>query len=131
MGKLTVAEVRAIAKPGKYHDRDGLVLRVRGKGTKGWFFFYIADRKRREMSLGSFPDVGLADARRAAGEARTKKLEGGDPVADRKAEAEATAAPRPAHFAAHPVPHTIGDLRAPRWSRRSKKCGASTTRDAR
>ncbi|ORE90487.1 integrase family protein, partial [Stappia sp. 22II-S9-Z10] len=86
-------EVRAITKPGKYHDGDGLVLRVRGKGTKGWFFFYMADGKRREMSLGSFPDVGLADARRAAGEARTKKLEGGDPVADRKAEAEAAAAP--------------------------------------
>ena len=65
MGKLTVAEVRAITKPGKYHDGDGPVLRVRGKGTKGWFFFYMADGKRREMSLRSFPDVGLADGRRA------------------------------------------------------------------
>jgi len=40
--------------------------------------------KKREMGLGSYPQVSLADARRAAGKAKALVLNGIDPIASRR-----------------------------------------------
>ena len=95
MGLLTAARVKA-AGPGKYHDGQGLHLRVTNGGSKSWFlrltnggskswFLRLTvDGRRRDMGLGSWPEVSLVDARRRALEHRTAVVDGRDPVADNR-----------------------------------------------
>jgi len=45
-----------------------LVLRVRPSGTKTWEYRYFVDGKRRKKALGSYPEVSLAQARKASTE---------------------------------------------------------------
>ena len=67
--KLTSRKV-ATAGPGKYEDGGGLRVVVSATGAKKWVLRFTINGKRREMGLGSFPDVGLADARSKATEYR-------------------------------------------------------------
>jgi hypothetical protein len=62
-------------------DGNGLYLRVRSSGTKTWIFNYHkpSTKKRTNLSLGSFPDVSLADARLKREEARKLLSQGNDP----------------------------------------------------
>ncbi len=66
MTKLTDKQIKA-AKPGdkkiKLADGGGLTLIVYPKGGKTWVWRYRVDGKQREMTLGSYPSVGLKDAR--------------------------------------------------------------------
>ena len=50
-----------------------------------WIFRYQLNDKRREMGLGSYPAVSLADAARAAEALRERLGKGTDPVVERKA----------------------------------------------
>jgi integrase len=54
----------------------GLSLRVSGTGVKSWCYHLTRNGKRERITLGSYPAIGLADARRLAVEARGA-LEGG------------------------------------------------------
>jgi integrase len=83
MGKLTVASVRGLTKPGRYADGAGLFLDVRG-GSRAWVYRYQIEKRERLMSLGSAEAVSLADARAAHSAARTSVLRGVDPLALRK-----------------------------------------------
>jgi integrase len=97
MGKLTDREVRT-AKPGKHGDGDGLQLVVsppteaNPKGARKWVLRFMQGRKAREMGLGSYPDVGLAEARDKAFAERKKARSGVDPIAERKKAPEKAAA---------------------------------------
>ena len=51
--------------PDKYHDEHGLFLRVRASG-KLWFWRGTVQGRRRELGLGAFPYVSLAEARERA-----------------------------------------------------------------
>lgn len=67
-------------------DGGGLQLRVRaGSGSKLWNFNYLhpVTRKRLNMGLGMYPEVGLKQARGLAEEARAKVAEGIDPKLSR------------------------------------------------
>ena len=81
----------------------GLSLMVRPNGTKTWLLRYRRPGTGKEnfLSLGSYPDVSLADARKAAATARNLIREGADPVEHRKA--ESTARKRAAESAFHLV----------------------------
>jgi integrase len=83
---FTVAEVKAFTEPGTYGDGDGLYLQISAKGHKSWIFRFQLAGKRREMGLGGLADVGLAEARRKAQEARQHVLGGRDPIEARKAQ---------------------------------------------
>ena len=83
MGLLTAARVKT-AGPGKYHDGQGLHLRVTNGGSKSWFLRLTVDGRRRDMGLGGWPEVSLVDARRKALEHRTAVVDGRDPVADNR-----------------------------------------------
>ena len=65
----------------------GLALQVQPSGARSWVLRFTVAGKRREMGLGGFPTVTLADARRRAREEREKADKGVDPIADRKAAA--------------------------------------------
>ena len=69
---------------GKYEDGGGLRLVVAGSGAKKWVLRFTIDGKRREMGLGSFPDVGLAEARDQAAAYRKQAKAGVDPIEARR-----------------------------------------------
>ena len=80
----------ATADPGKYEDGGGLRLVVSNSGAKKWVLRFTIDGNRREMGLGSFPDVGLAEARDKATEHRKQAKAGIDPIEARQTEPEKT-----------------------------------------
>ena len=90
---FTAAAVERIKPPvsGQVDHFDagypGLALRVSYGGRRAWTFFYRAGGKQRRMTLGSFPALGLAEAREAWREARAAVEAGRDPAGE-KAEAK-------------------------------------------
>lgn len=48
---------------GIHSDGNGLYLRVNDKGLGFWFVRYSIFKKRREISIGQYPQVSLVDAR--------------------------------------------------------------------
>lgn len=68
----------------------GLYLLVQPSGTKGWAVRYSIDGKLRKATLGPFPQMGLAEARIAAGRVFEQLAGNVDPrEAERQAAAEA------------------------------------------
>jgi integrase len=85
VGKLTALKVARDMPAGMHADGAGLYLQVTGAGAKSWIFRYSLRGKPREMGLGSLSAVSLADARTKAGECRTLRQEGIDPIEARNA----------------------------------------------
>ena len=79
----------ASAAPGKYEDGGGLRLVVSDAGARKWVLRFSIKGKRREMGLGSYPDVGLADVRLKASACRQQAAAGIDPIEARHVEPEA------------------------------------------
>ncbi|BBC73311.1 integrase [Altererythrobacter sp. B11] len=73
-------------KPYKLADRQGLYLLVASSGTKSWRYKYDFGGKERLLTLGRFPDMGLADARALHEDARRLIRAGKDPVVEAKRE---------------------------------------------
>lgn len=63
----------------------GLYLQVLPTGARSWVLRSTIRGRRRDMGLGGFPDVPLADARRRAREAREAIDRGEDPIDARRA----------------------------------------------
>ena len=80
---LTHKAVLAADGNRKIADGNGLYLIVR-EGRKRWVYIFQRRGRRREMGLGAFPDVSLAEARAKHAEARACVLSGGDPIRERK-----------------------------------------------
>ncbi len=86
---LNIAEIRSFkpkAKPYKKADGRGLYLLIKPNGSRLWYLKYRFRGKEKKMSLGPFPEVGLANARRLCETARLQILEGTDPMAERMRE---------------------------------------------
>jgi len=58
-----IKNARPQPKPYKLYDRDGLYLIVRSNGKKSWKYDYKLNGKRKTYTLGSYPELSLADAR--------------------------------------------------------------------
>jgi integrase len=101
MGQLTERGVQT-AKTGRHGDGNGLHLVVSATGRKKWVLRYQIAGARKDKGLGSYPDVGLKDARTKAAEHRALIGKGIDPI-----EAE-----RAAKKASRPVPtfETVAQL---------------------
>lgn len=83
-GKLTAVRIKA-AKPGKHFDGGGLYLDVRDNGSRYWRLKYRYGGREKLLALGVYPEVSLAEARRARDTARGLIREGKDPSAERMA----------------------------------------------
>lgn len=94
--ELSALEVRRLAAPGRWAvgGVDGLALQVTAPGARSWVLRLSVAGKQREMGLGSFPSVTLADARDRARDYRARGERGEDPIAQRVAAASAAAAER-------------------------------------
>ncbi|ADJ22488.1 integrase family protein [Hyphomicrobium denitrificans ATCC 51888] len=96
--KLTDASIRSAEKKARdpnakdrksiLADGGGLHLRIRDNGSSTWFFVIRANGRRREMGLGVYPYVSLAEARTQAANARRAVKEGRDPIKERAAAKE-------------------------------------------
>jgi integrase len=65
---------------GKHADGQGLWLVKPDKSRGKWVLRLIVNGQRREMGLGRWPDVSIAEARDLAAEARKKLRAGSDPI---------------------------------------------------
>jgi integrase len=83
VGRIKVDGLHAVGDPA------GLALQITA-GSRSWVLRYSFDGKRREMGLGSFPEIGLADARDKAKAARELVRQGVDPIEARKTVRAAT-----------------------------------------
>ncbi|MBO0494520.1 integrase arm-type DNA-binding domain-containing protein [Pseudomonas sp. Marseille-Q1929] len=86
MGKLNPKQVENLTEPGTYEDGDGLRLVVKPTGRKSWLLRFQLAGRRREMGLGSFPEVSLKKARQDASAKRSQLSDGIDPLAARDIE---------------------------------------------
>ena len=82
MARLTERGVQT-AKSGRHSDGDGLHLVVSETGRKKWVLRYQMNGVRRDRGLGSYPDVGLKEARSRAGADRALIVKGLDPIDNR------------------------------------------------
>ena len=78
--------VEAIKEVGYHNCAQGLYLQVSKQGTKSWLYRYTSPltKTRREMGLGSFNFVSLAQARQYAIEGKRLVINGQDPIEERK-----------------------------------------------
>jgi hypothetical protein len=76
-------------KPYKVADGAGLYLEVDPSGGKYWRFKYRRTGKEKRISLGVYPEVSLANARKARDGCREQLAKGIDPGVARKAQAAA------------------------------------------
>lgn len=83
--QLSAIEVRRLNSPGMHTvgEVTGLYLYVQQTGAKSWILRIVIGDKRREIGLGGYPDVSLADARHAAREHRRQVSVGIDPIEEK------------------------------------------------
>ena len=84
MGRLTAARVKALSTPGLHGDGGTLYLRVAPGGSRSWIQRLTINGKRRDVGLGGWPLVTLAEAREFAFENRRLARRGGDPLAGKR-----------------------------------------------
>ena len=85
--QLSALKLKSLGQ-GTHTDGQGLTLRVADSGNKSWVLRITVDGKARNVTLGTFPKVGLADARKAAADYRQTVQTGGDPAAVKRAKVE-------------------------------------------
>lgn len=97
MGKLKDSQVtnaKPSARPYKLADGEGLYLYVTPKndrhkdGAKSWRYDYRMAGRRETLTIGKYPDVSLASARKRHGEAREQVAAGRSPAKDKRARIE-------------------------------------------
>jgi integrase len=76
-------------KPGLHSDGDGLYLQITPNGARSWVFRYSLAGRIKTLGLGPFPTVSVQDARAKARKARESRLEGKDPLAEKREAAAA------------------------------------------
>ena len=84
MGNLNVAKIRSLTAPGRYGDGETLFLHVAPGGSKSWVQRITVNGRRRDIGLGAWPLVSLADAREKAIDNRRLARSGGDPMAAKR-----------------------------------------------
>lgn len=113
MGKLNPKQVENLTEPGTYEDGDGLRLVVKTTGRKSWVLRFQLAGRRREMGLGSYPEVSLKNARLEASAKRRHLIDGVDPLAARD---EERAAQREAQRAKEAKQLTFETLATDYWT---------------
>lgn len=116
--ELAPIEVQRLTKPGMHTVGGvaGLYLQVLPSGARSWVLRVMVAGKRRDMGLGGFPDVTLAQAREKAREARATIEKGIDPIAQRTAARSALVASRAAAVTFEEAAHKFITAKAAEWS---------------
>ncbi len=89
LSEMAIRHARVTGKDYTLADNDGLILHVTAQGAKLWHFRFYWEGKQKRMSFGSYPQVGLRDARTRRDEARTLIAQGTNPSEQRKQQRQA------------------------------------------
>ena len=111
---LSAAMVRTVTSPGMYADGNGLNLKVEASGTKRWVQRVTIGGKRRNVGLGGYPAVSLAEAQELASDNQRAIRQGRDPLAEKRQSAEERRRPVLPTFAQ--AAEQVIDMRRPTWS---------------
>ncbi|MFC4822253.1 tyrosine-type recombinase/integrase [Dokdonella ginsengisoli] len=79
----------AAGKPVAKSDGDGLTFTLSSAGAAVWVLRYRVGGRRREVTLGRYPDYSLKKARQEAREARVRVSKGVDVAAEKRREKHA------------------------------------------
>src|SRR3954449_10312242 len=85
IGKLTTVQVHQAKQRGLYGDGGGLFLQVSVGGAKSWIFRFKEAGRLRVMGLGPIHTISLAEAREKALPCRKTRLDGVNPIEQRRA----------------------------------------------
>lgn len=77
--KLKPTDKCTPSRPDKYSDQQGLQLLVRSSGTRTWVSAYRFDGKQQKTTLGTYPQMGLAEARVANSDIKALVANGVNP----------------------------------------------------
>ena len=97
MAKLTDVQIRNWVRSGSplaRSDGGGLTFTLSAKGTAAWVLRYRFGGRPRELTLGRYPDIGLAKARELATAARAQVQQGKDVARDKQTDNAQRAAAR-------------------------------------
>ena len=85
--ELSALAVSKLNQPGLHFvgSVSGLALQVKVGSARSWILRLVIGNKRRDMGLGAFPSVSLANARNKASEAREMVRQGVDPIERQRA----------------------------------------------
>ncbi|MDI3491907.1 tyrosine-type recombinase/integrase [Azoarcus communis] len=81
---MFVRQAKATGKDYTIPDFDGLSLAVSDKGTKSWHFRYTWLGRQKRMSLGTYPEISLREARERRDNARALVAKGINPQRQRE-----------------------------------------------
>ncbi len=79
LSDVQIRNLKPREKPYKVSDFEGLYLLVTSAGSKLWNVKYRLHGKEKKLSLGAYPAISLAQARKLKEEARAKIAQGTDP----------------------------------------------------
>lgn len=84
--EMSATEVRNLKSKGFYAvgGVSGLYLSVQSETAKSWVLRTTVGKKRRDIGLGGYPDVTLAQAREKAREIKAEIKKGTDPIVEKK-----------------------------------------------
>jgi integrase len=82
---IAIRNAKPSSKAFKLYDEKGLFIQVTPNGGKWWRFKYRFDGKEKLLSLGTYPEIKLTDARKRRDEARELIAKEIDPSQTRKA----------------------------------------------
>ena len=92
LSDTTLRNAKPKEKQYKLYDADGPFVIVTPKANKWWRFKYRFDGKEKLLSLGTYPEVSLKDARERRDAARKLVAQGIDPSENRQTVREARVA---------------------------------------
>ncbi|MEA5098057.1 MAG: Arm DNA-binding domain-containing protein, partial [Burkholderiaceae bacterium] len=87
---IALKKAKPADKPYKLSATNGLYALVHSNGSKYWRLDYRFCGKRKTLALGTYPDVGLKDARSRRDEAHKQLANGIDPGKVKRAQKAAS-----------------------------------------
>lgn len=83
---VAIRNAKPRAKPYKMGDAFGLFVLIQPSGGKLWRLKYRFDGREKKLAIGTYPVIGLAEARRRRDQARELLAAGKDPSRERQRE---------------------------------------------
>lgn len=84
LSDTAIKNAKAKDRPHKLGDSGGLFLLIQPSGSKLWRLKYRLHGKEKKLALGTYPIVGLAEARKLRDEAKAELAAGKDPSREKQ-----------------------------------------------
>jgi integrase len=116
--KLDFQTVKNLKTPGRYTDAlvKGLHIWVKPNLNKYWIFRYTHQGKQHNISLGSFPNLTIAEARIKAQEARDELDKGTNPVITKNASRALKETPKTEKISFKEFAHSCIQTKRAEWT---------------